>query len=151
MTEKVSILLENEQQGHAALLSIWKLAKAHLSAQRRMLLTLAPETRSDSENRLLHAMLGYISKNMEWAGQKRDIDTWKRLMTAAWCRATNEHVEILPAVDGHGVDIVFKRTSTLTRAECADLITFIYAWGAMNDVNFPAQQVKIDEPAKLLE
>lgn len=37
---------------------------------------------------------------------------------------------MLPAVDGHGVDIVFRRTSELTRSECAELIEFVLAWSA---------------------
>ena len=102
-----------------------------------MVLSIKPETRSLKENAMLHAMLTYISKNLEWAGKKRDVDTWKRLMVAAWCRAKNEQVEILPALDGHGVDIVFRKTSKLTRAECADLIEFIFAWGALHDFVIP--------------
>ena len=46
-----------------------------------------PEKRSDAQNRLLHACLSEISKQVEWAGAKRDVDTWKRLLTAAWLRA----------------------------------------------------------------
>lgn len=116
---------------------IWPALKSYLMAGHRMVLTLAPETRSSQENRMLHAMLGYIAKNMEWAGKKRDIETWKRLLVAAWCRATNEAVELLPAVDGHGVDIVYRKTSKLSRKECAELIEFVFAWGAMNDIQFP--------------
>jgi hypothetical protein len=37
-------------------------------------------------------------------------------------------VEFLPALDGHGVDVVFRHTSELTKAECAELITYIQAW-----------------------
>ncbi len=87
-------------------------------------------TRSSAENALLHALLGEIATTKEWAGQKRDIEVWKRLMTAAWCRATNQQVELMPALDGHGVDIVYRRTSQLSRRECADLITFVQAWMA---------------------
>ena len=43
---------------------------------------------------------------------------------AAWCREQGLSVEVLPALDGHGVDIVPVRTSKLTRGECADLITY---------------------------
>jgi hypothetical protein len=37
---------------------------------------------------------------------------------------------MLPALDGHGVDIVFRRTSQLTKAECAELSEFVMAWAA---------------------
>lgn len=84
--------------------------------------------RSDAENKMLHAILTQISKRMEWAGKRRDVETWKRLLTAAWCRARGEAVEFLPALDGNGVDIVFRRTSELTRGECAELIEYVQAW-----------------------
>jgi hypothetical protein len=92
--------------------------------------TLAEPRRSSAENNLLHALIDEISRKLEWAGKKRDPETWKRLLVAAWCRVHGESVEVLPALDGHGVDIVPARTSKLTRKECADLIEFIYAWGA---------------------
>ena len=135
---RLSVTCYNPQQAHQAMTAqIWPTLKSMCMAGHRMVLELKPETRSLKENAMLHAMLTYISKNMEWAGKKRDVDTWKRLMVAAWCRAKNEQVEILPAIDGHGVDIVFRKTSKLTRAECADLIEFIFSWGAMNDFPIP--------------
>lgn len=91
-----------------------------------------PPKRNADQNALLHCELSEIADHMEWAGKKRSIDTWKRLLTAAWLRARGESVELLPALDGHGVDVVFRRTSTLTRAECAELTTFIQAWKAEN-------------------
>lgn len=109
-------------------------AKACMTAQDGDQCVIGPQKRSNAENALLHAMLQYISEHQTWAGKKRDVETWKRLLVAAWCRATNQHVEMLPALDGHGVDIVFRRTSELDRKECAELIEYIYAWGAMNGV-----------------
>jgi len=136
---RMQITCINPVQAHGAMTSqLWPQLKAMLTAGHRMVLELRQEKRSDAENRMLHAMLGHISKNIEWAGKKRDIDTWKRLLTAAWLRARGEHIEMLPALDGHGIDIVFRRTSNLTRKECAELIEFVFAWGCENDIQFPA-------------
>ena len=148
MAETLSIPLFNRQQAKAALTAqVFPFLGQALQGSRRWVLSIKPETRSIKENAMLHAMLTYISKNLEWAGKKRDVDTWKRLMVAAWCRAKNEQVEILPALDGHGVDIVFRKTSKLTRAECADLIEFIFAWGSMHDFPIPdkSQNEYIDQ------
>jgi hypothetical protein len=90
----------------------------------------AGDGRSLPQNARLHARLTEIAERHQWAGQKRDAEVWKRLLTAAWLRARGESVEILPAIDGHGVDVVFRRTSKLTRAECAELMEFIDAWEA---------------------
>jgi hypothetical protein len=134
---RLNLALWEPVQAHNALGIAWQHAKTLLMAGHRLTLEVRQEKRSDAENRLLHAMLGYIAKHQEWAGKKRDSETWKRLLTAAWLRARGEHVEMLPALDGCGIDVVFRRTSDLTRSECAELIEFIFAWGADNDIEFP--------------
>lgn len=85
-------------------------------------------TRKLSQNALLHAELTDIANTREWAGRKWDVETWKRLVTAAWMRARGDQVLILPALDGQGIDCVFRRTSELTVAECAELVEFVRAW-----------------------
>lgn len=138
MTERLTLAMYDPEQALKAIDSkLWPLLLAHLKVGRRMVLELREEKRSNAENALLHAMVSHIAKTKEWAGSKHDIDTWKRLLVAAWCRARNEQVEILPALDGHGVDIVFRKTSKLTRKECAELIDFVFAWGVQNDIAFP--------------
>lgn len=118
---------------------------AHPEARRRAMSAVAdaPEgqvvevrepTRNGAQNALLHARLTEISEQFEWAGKRWDLETWKRLLTASWCRATGQQVTLLPALDGAGVDIVFRRTSTLSKRECADLIEFVNAWAAMQEV-----------------
>lgn len=153
MSDKLTLVLRDPQQAHQALSSqIWPRLKAFLMAGNAMVVELRHDKRSDAENRLLHAMLTHISKTQEWAGKRRDVETWKRLLTAAWCRAIGEQVELLPALDGHGVDIVFRRTSQLTRKECAELIEFIQAWMAEAGVHFPERGEVVDpETGEILE
>lgn len=135
MAERLTLPLINAQQAHQAIQTAWKHAKGWLMASdTRLTLEIRPEKRSDAQNRLLHACLSEISKQVEWAGARRDVDTWKRLLTAAWLRARGEPIEMLPALDGHGVDIVFRRTSQLTKAECAELSEFVMAWAAERDI-----------------
>lgn len=131
MAERLTLPLYNAQQAHQAIQTAWRHAKGWLMASdTRLTLEIRPEKRSDAQNRLLHACLSEISKQVEWAGAKRDVDTWKRLLTAAWLRARGEGVEVLPAIDGHGIDVVFRHTSKLTKAECAELSEFVMAWAA---------------------
>lgn len=116
---------------------------AHAEARRRAVeavqqapdgyvVTVKAPTRNSDQNAALHALLSEIAERCEWAGRRWDVETWKRLLTAAWCRARGERVVMLPALDGAGVDIVFRRTSELTRAECSELLDFINAWAAEN-------------------
>ena len=128
--EKITLKLWSPTQAAKDLPGVWAWIKAMTVAGNRLVLEVRPEKRSDAQNRLLHACLSEISKQVEWDGAKRDVDTWKRLLTAAWLRARGEPIEMLPALDGHGVDIVFRRTSQLTKAECAELSEFVMAWAA---------------------
>lgn len=98
--------------------------------------TISEPRRTLAENALLHALISELARKLEWAGKRRDAETWKRLLVAAWCRAEGKALEILPALDGHGVDIVPVRTSRLSKRDCAELIEFVYAWGAEQGVRW---------------
>lgn len=97
-----------------------------------------PPTRTSAENALLHALIAQIAQQIEWAGAKRDAEVWKRLLVSAWCRVRGEPLEMLPALDGHGVDIVPVRTSKLSKADAADLISYVEAWGTEMGVKWKA-------------
>jgi hypothetical protein len=129
MSDHQTLVLGTVQQAAQQLPQVWAWIKAMLMAGHRLVLEVRQETRSHAQNRLLHSRIGDIARQVEWCGKKRDIDTWKRLLTAAWLRSRGESVELLPAIDGHGVDVVFRHTSKLTRAECAELSEYILAWG----------------------
>lgn len=77
-----------------------------------------------------HTALSDVAKQCQWAGKSWSVEEWKRLMTAAWCRANAQGVEIVPAIDGQGFDVIYQRTSTLTKAECSDLCEYVFSWGA---------------------
>lgn len=137
MTEdRITVALWNPVQGYQQLLQVWQWAKAMLVAGHRLVLELRPETRSDAQNRLLHSRINDIRKQLQWAGKRWDTEDWKRLLTAAWCRAHKEGAEMVPAIDGHGFDVLYRRTSKLSRRECADLSEFIMAWGSEQGVQW---------------
>lgn len=107
---------------------LWTWLKPRLLAGHRITLSVEEERRSSEQNRLLHALLQDIAQRREWAGRKWDAEVWKRLLVAAWTRARGEQSLIVPALDGHGVDVVFRRTSRMTRPELSELIDFVQAW-----------------------
>ena len=92
--------------------------------------TFAEPTRNSAINAALHAKLGEIAAAREWAGKRWDAETWKRLLVAAWSRATGEPLQMLPELDGHGVDIVWRKTSAMTQREVRELLAYIEAWEA---------------------
>jgi len=115
--------------------NVWQWAKPMLIAGHRLTLSIAEQKRSSPQNAKLHALIGEIAAQKEWAGQRWDAEVWKRLLTAAWLRAQGERVTVVPSLDGAGVDVVFRPTSSLTKAECSDLLEFVQAWAAQNGVN----------------
>lgn len=87
--------------------------------------------RSVEKNAHLHATLSEISKQLDWprgTGQILDVEQWKRLMVAAFERERGRQVAVYPAIDGHGVDVVYRRTSRMTQEEIRELIHFAEAW-----------------------
>lgn len=90
--------------------------------------------RSLEKNAHLHAVLGAISSQKQWAGKWLDIEAWKRLMVAAFEREKGHSVEMYPAIDGHGIDIVYRRTSRMSQEEIRELIQFAEAWAIDNGV-----------------
>jgi len=136
MTLRRSITLFNAHQGHAELMKLWPEIKNHLIAGHRLELSVRPAKRSDAANARLHALLGEVSKQKEWAGQMWDTEDWKRFMVAAWLRTKHQQVRMVPAIDGHGFDVLYERTSTLSGAEVSELMSFIEAWGAEHGVEF---------------
>jgi predicted phage tail protein len=125
---KLTVHLYNAQQAVTAMRGLFEQLKPWLVAGWRIKITAEQETRSVDQNAKLHAELAEVASTVEWAGKKRDTEVWKRLMTAAWLRARGESVEVLPAIDGHGIDVVFRRTSSLTKAECSELLEYVLAW-----------------------
>lgn len=122
--------LHNPQEAHQTLARLWTWLKPRLVAGNAYTLSIEEPRRNNSQNALLHATLQDIAVRREWAGKKWEVEVWKRLLTAAWMRARGEQVMCVPALDGHGVDVVFQRTSKLSKAQMAELIDFIQAWDA---------------------
>ncbi len=130
--------LIHPQAAYQTLLAMWPDIKSHLIAGHRLEIEVRPERRNTEQNALLHALLGEIAATVEWAGRKRDIETWKRLVTAAWLRARGDSLEVLPALDGKGIDVVYAPTSKLTKAELSELVEFVSAWAIENGVECAA-------------
>lgn len=141
---------EPQQAEQAIRRQLWPYVKSMLMAGHRLDIIAKPAKRSSEHNARLHAMLGWLSKNVQWAGKYQSIDHWKRLVVAAWERARGETVEYLPALDGHGIDIVFRHTSEMSGRDVAELIEWIFAWAAMQGHNIPEYQ-RHPETGELIE
>ena len=130
---KLTMPLWNEQQGHQVVQALWKQAKAHLSAGRRMVMTLAPETRSTAQNARLWAMLSEISAQVDWYGRKLSPDEWKHVFSASLKKQ-----DVVPGLDG-GFVVLGLSTSKMTKGEMCDLQTLMEAFGAQQSVRFSTE------------
>lgn len=127
-------ILFNAAQGHSAFTQAWMHAKAMLLAGHRLTLTVKPEKRNVEQNAKLHALLTEIAAQVEWAGKRWSVEDWKRLLTAGWLRARKESAIVVPAIDGHGFDVLYRHTSSLSKAEFSELIDYVQAWAAEHGV-----------------
>jgi hypothetical protein len=100
--------------------------------------TLSEPPRNLNQNAALHATIADIASQKQWAGEHMDVEAWKRLLTAAWCRATQQGAKIVPALDGYGFDVIYRRTSSLSKRECGELLEYVTAWAVENGVRLSA-------------
>jgi hypothetical protein len=106
--------------------------------------------RSLPQNDKMWAMLTEVAEQATWAGKKRTPDDWKDLFTTAVKMATNQSLEAVPGLEG-GLMILGLRTSDMTVAEMADLITYMESKAADLGVTFSdvARDGAGDNPASV--
>lgn len=93
--------------------------------------------RTTEKNSRFHAVMGELSSQVDWprgSGKYLDIEAWKRLMVSAFERANKRPADFYPAIDGHGFDVVYRRTSRMSQQEMRDLIDFAESWAIENGV-----------------
>jgi hypothetical protein len=100
------------------------------------IVTVQEPTRTLDQNAALHAAISDIAKQVIWHGEKMDTESWKRLLTASWARAVHEPVKLVPALDGNGFDVLYRRTSKMSKAEVSSLLDYLHAWGTDQGVRW---------------
>ncbi len=87
-------------------------------------------TRTIEQNNKMWAMLGEVSAQVDWYGNKLTDEEWKDVFTAALKKQ-----KAVPGLDG-GFVVIGARTSKMKIAEMVELIELMYAFGAERGVNF---------------
>ena len=87
--------------------------------------------RSIEQNSLLWSLLGQLSRQVIWHGQKLSAEDWKCVMTAGL-----KAQRVVPGVDGGTFVVIGQSTKEMTVAVMTDLIELIYAFGAQHAVIF---------------
>lgn len=89
------------------------------------------EPRSIDQNDRMWAMLGEISKQVDWYGQKLKPDEWKDVFTASLKKQ-----KVVPGLDAGGFVVIGARTSRMAKRDMTDLMTLVEAFGAERGVKF---------------
>lgn len=135
MSESLTIELHNRQQAHQIIKDrLFPYLGANLQAERRLVLTVKPSTRSLEQNARMWAMLTEISEQVEWYGHRLTAEEWKDVFSAAMKRA-----KVVPGLDG-GFVVCGQSTSKMTRAEMSEMQTLMEAFGAEKGVRFSAME-----------
>ena len=132
MEEKQQFFLRNEQVRSNSIDFIRKLPT---NEKKPLVVRITPMTRTLEQNSKLHAMLSDISKQCEFQGKRRDIDTWKAIFVSAHKIATGGQAEMAIGLEGEVINLR-ESTAQMSVKRLASLITYIEAWGVQNGVHF---------------
>lgn len=102
------------------------LAKAPLG----FVVTFQRNKRSIPQNARMWAMLGEISRKVEWHGAHLSPDDWKIL----FLQALGHEMRIAPNIAGDGIVSLGGRSSRLSKQEFSDLMELIAAFAAERGV-----------------
>lgn len=91
-----------------------------------------PKTRTLDQNARLWVILGEISKQVVWHGQRLTPENWKDIFTAALKRQA-----VVPGIDG-GFVVLGSSTKRMTVAEMGDLMELMTAFAAEQGVRMAA-------------
>lgn len=127
MTAPVTFSLESPKQRSRAMAF---LANAPTDAY----VAFSRAKRTGPQNAKLHAMITDVAGQVEWAGSKRDVEAWKDIFTAA-LRSATHGLDVVPGING-GFVLLGMHTSAMSKAEVADLIELVAAFGAERGVEF---------------
>jgi hypothetical protein len=102
------------------------LAKAPLG----FVVTFQRNKRSIPQNARLWAMLGEISRQVEWHGARLSPDDWKIM----FLQALGHEMRIAPNIAGDGIVSLGGRSSKLSKQEFSDLMELMSAFAAERGV-----------------
>jgi hypothetical protein len=101
------------------------------SAPEGYVVSVKEPTRSLEQNARLWAMLGDVSRQVDWYGKRLTSEDWKHIFSSSLRR-----LEVVPNLDGTGFVALGMSTSRMSKREMSDLIELIAAFGAERGVEW---------------
>jgi hypothetical protein len=87
--------------------------------------------RSVDQNSLLWSLLGQVSQQVQWYGQKLSSEDWKDV-----CSASLRRYNVVPGIDAGTFVPLGMRTSQMSKEDMTSLIELIVAFGTERGVKF---------------
>ena len=123
----------------------WEFAGELLKYNKTIFVEVRSITRSDEQNKKLHAMLGDIAKQKTFNGKPLNIEQWKMIFVSGHKIATGENAEMAIGLEGEIINLR-ESTAKMSVSRLSSLIEYISAWGANNDVKFTEHSQRLDLP-----
>lgn len=142
--DRLTMRLFEPVQAHKAIDAAWRHAKGWLvSGGGRLVLEVRPETRSDAQNRLLHALFSDVAKQAEWMGQKRTALEWKLLFVSGHSVATKQGADLVPGLEGEFLNLR-ESTARMGKARMASLLDYVMSWAIEHGVELREARQWVD-------
>jgi hypothetical protein len=122
-------VLHNAQQAHACITALYQTLKPWLVAGHKFELRIKPEKRSSEQNARMWAMLGDVSRQVDWHGKKLSPEDWKHVFSSSLRK-----LQVVPNLDGTGFVALGLSTSTMSKSEFSELMELMEAFGAERGV-----------------
>nr|WP_249430039.1 recombination protein NinB [Enterobacter kobei] len=71
-----------------------------LNAEFPLVVSFSDPDRTLPQNSLFHALCGDVSKQLQWAGKRRNLSEWKVLFVSGHAVATGKPGEVVPGIEG---------------------------------------------------
>ena len=142
--DRLTLRLFEPVQAHKAIDAAWRHAKGWLvSGGGRLVLEVRPETRSDAQNRLLHALFGDVAKQALWMGASRTPEQWKLLFVSGHAIATKLGADMVPGLEGEFLNLR-ESTARMSKARMASLLEYVMAWAVDHGVELREARQWVD-------
>lgn len=94
-------------------------------------MTLMPPKATEEQTSRMHCAIRCIARQVEWAGRKWSEEEWKRILVAGFFGQS-----VVPCPFGDSLVVIDVQTRNLSRAQKAEFIDQLYAFGSEHDVEW---------------
>jgi len=144
-SDRINLTLHSPTQAASEWTRIGQWVKAMTVAGHRLVMSIAPESKTREQEKKYHAMVGDIAHQAQHLGAKWEADDWKRLLIDKFARETGRtHGRVIPNLDSNGVVEVGVLSRKFSRKDAVEFIDWLEAWGAENGCEFSEEWVDPD-------